>query len=56
MVEDITAFDQLKSVIGEKQDEYSLRRVYWTKYMTQYGIRQLFINKGNLVFNHKLKK
>ena len=24
--------------------------------MTQYGIRHLFKNQGNLVFNHKLKK
>ena len=24
--------------------------------MTQYGIRHLFKNKGNLVFNHKLRK
>ena len=24
--------------------------------MTQYGVRNLFINKGNLVFNPKLRK
>ena len=56
-VEDISAFVQLKSVIGEKQkDKYNLTGVYWTRYMTQYGIRHLFKNKGNLVFNHKLRK
>ena len=40
----------------ETKDEYNLRGVYWTRYMTQYGIRHLFKNKGNLVFNHKLRK
>ena len=38
------------------KDKYKERRVYWTRYMTQYGIRHLFKNKGNLVFNYKLNK
>ena len=40
----------------ETKDKYNLNGVYWTRYMTQYGIRHLFINNGNLVFNHKLRK
>ena len=38
------------------RDKYKERKVYWTRYMTQYGIRHLFKNKGNLVFNYKLNK
>ena len=30
--------------------DYGRGRVYWARYMTQYGIRHLLINKGNLVF------
>ena len=45
-----------QNVIGEKKEKYKERRVYWTRYMTQYGIRHLFKNKGNLAFNYKLNK
>ena len=38
------------------RDKQKERRVYWTRYMTQYGIRHLFKNKGNLVFNYKQNK
>ena len=31
------------------KDIYKERRVYWTRYMTQYSIRHLFKNKDNLV-------
>ena len=34
----------------ETKDKYNLRGVFWTRYMTQNGIRHLFKNKGNLVF------
>ena len=40
----------------EAKDKYNLRGVYWTRYMTQCGVRHIFINKGNVVFNHKLRK
>ena len=36
--------------------KYKERGVYWTRYMTRYGIRHLFKNKGNLVFNYKQNK
>ena len=38
------------------KDKYKEGRVYWTRYMTRYGIRHLFKNKGNLAFNYKLNK
>ena len=31
-------------------------RVYWTRYMTLTNRRHLFKNKGNFVYNYKLKK
>ena len=39
-----------------KKDKYKKHSVYWTRYMTQCGIRHLFKNKGRLVFNYKLNK
>ena len=32
------------------------KRVYWTRYMTWTNRRHLFKNKGNFVYNYKLKK
>ena len=49
-------FTNSKAILERKKDKYKLRRVYWTRYMTQYDIRHLFKNQGNLVFNHQLKK
>ena len=46
----------LKLYWRKTKDKYKERRVYWTRYMTQYGIRHFFKNKGNLVFNYKLNK
>ena len=49
-------FTNSKAILERKKDKYKLRRVYWTRYMTQYDIRHLFKNQGNLDFNHQLKK
>ena len=40
------------------KDKYKTqkKRVYWTRYMTWTNRRHLFKNKGNFVYNYKLKK
>ena len=41
----------------ETKDKYKRRpRFYWTRYMARTNCRHLFKNKGNLVYNYKLKK
>ena len=41
----------------ETKDKYKRRpRFYWTGYMARTNCRHLFKNKGNLVYNYKLKK
>ena len=41
------------------KDKYKIvkkKRFYWTRYMTWTNRRHLFKNKGNFVYNYKLKK
>ena len=40
------------------KDKYKMqkKRVYWTRYMTWTNRRHLFKNKGNFVYNYKLKE
>ena len=40
----------------ETKDKYKRRHLYWTRYMTKTNHRHVFKNKGNFVFNYKLKK
>ena len=40
----------------ETKDKYKRRHFYWTRYMTRTNCRHLFKNKGNFIFNYKLKK
>ena len=40
----------------ETKDKYKRRNFYWTRYMTRTNCRHLFKNKGNFIFNYKLKK
>ena len=45
-----------KRYCKEAKDKYKRRNVYWTRYMTRTNCRHLFKNKGNFIFNYKLKK
>ena len=45
-----------KRYCRETKNKYKEKGVYWTRYMTVWGIRHILKNKGNLVFNHKLKE
>ena len=59
MIRAINALFQLITFIGKKtKDKYKIqkKRVYWTRYMTWTYRRHLFKNKGNFVYNYKLKK
>ena len=59
MIRTINALFQLITFIGKKtKDKYKIqkKRVYWTRYMTWTNRRHLFKNKGNFVYNYKLKK
>ena len=41
----------------ETKDKYRRRSTfYWTRHMTRTNRRHLFKNKGNFVYNYKLKK
>ena len=40
----------------ETKDKYKRRHLYWRRYMTKTNHRHVFKNKGNFVFNYKLKK
>ena len=40
----------------ETKDKYKGRNFYWTRYMTRTNCRHLSKNKGNFIFNDKLKK
>ena len=43
----------------ESKDKYRRKindKIYWTRYMTKTNRRHLFRNKGNFVYNYKLKK
>ena len=41
----------------ETKDKYKrISKFYWTRYMTRTNHRHSFKNKGNLVYNYKLKK
>ena len=41
----------------ETKDKYRRKsNFYWTRYMTRTNRRYLFKNKGNFVYNYKLKK
>ena len=45
--------------IGRNQDQNIGKKIvfcYWTRHMTQTRHRYLFKNKGNFVYNYKLKK
>ena len=59
MIRAINALVQLITFIGKKtkiNTKYKKERVYWTRYMTWTNRRHLFKNKGNFVYNYKLKK
>ena len=45
---------QLINVIGEKS-RINTKVRHWTRYMTRTNHRHLFRNKGNFVYNYKLK-
>ena len=50
---------QLITFIGKKtKDKYKIQKktVYWARYRTWTNRRHLFKNKGNSVYNYKLKK
>ena len=40
------------------KDKYrrKIGHLYWTRYITRTNLRHLFRNKGNFIYNHKLKK
>ena len=40
----------------ETKDKYKRRNFNWTRCMTKTNYRYLFKNKGNFIFNDKLKK
>ena len=58
MIKAINALFQLITFIGKKSkiNTKYIKKAYWTIYMTWINRRHLFKNKGNFVYNHKLKK
>ena len=57
----INALFQLTNDIGKKtKDKYRQRigiwGIYMTRYMTRTNLRHLFKNKGNFIYNYKLKR
>ena len=59
MIRAINALFQLITFIGKKtKDKYKIQKkiVYWARYRTWTSRRHLFKNKGNFVYNYKLKK